>query len=862
MKLVVVESPAKAKTLESYLGAGYSVVASMGHVRDLREKTDAVQPEAGFKMTWELDSNRKRQIREITKALKGAGALLLATDPDREGEAISWHLVETLREQGALRERIEVQRISFNAVTRAAVEAALRSPREIDGDLVDAYRARRALDFLVGFHLSPVLWRKLPGARSAGRVQSVAVRLIVEREREIETFQPREHWLAFVDLTTATGDSFRARLVRMDGRKVGKFDLPNEDAARRAERVLNEAAGFVVKSVMAKPHRRKPAAPFITSTLQQEASRKLRLTAADTMRASQRLYEDGRITYMRTDGVDMVPEAAAAARALIESEYGREYVPPRSRKYRSQAKNAQEAHECIRPTNLDCSPESLSGVTADQRKLYRLIWERTVASQMADAVLERTTVEIEVLNPAGSSVAGLRASGQVLKFPGFLRLYKEGKDEVPSVDDDENGERRLPPLKEGDRPGREQVRVEQRFTKPPARFSEATLVRQLEELGIGRPSTFATILSVIQARGYAELSQRRLVPTLLGRLATAFLESYFQRYVAYDFTADLEQRLDDISGGRATRMQVLGDFWDGFSTAVGDAKDLSNRAVIDRVEEILEPVLFPARSDGVPPRTCPRCGDGRLGLRTSKNGPFLGCGNYPECKFTRSLDAEAADWPGDRDLGSGEGGAQVLVRRGPYGFYLQVSSISQDKPPKRASLPEGVDPFEIDRELALRYLALPRALGVHPETGKTVYAGIGRYGPYVRHEKTYVNVPKDESVLEVGFNRAIDLLATRTERRARSWAGRAIRELGEHPDGGPVAILEGRYGPYVKWGKVNASLPRNREPADVDMAEAMDLLVERQRKKASGARSGASGRAAPKARRAATRRAATRKREE
>ena len=703
MKVVVVESPAKAKNISSYLGSGYRVVASYGHVRDLLEKSDSVVPDDGFRMVWEVDRDADKRLSEIATSLRGADGLVLATDPDREGEAISWHLVETLRQRKALRKDTLVERISFHSVTREAVRASLESPRQVDRDLVEAYLARRALDYLVGFRLSPVLLRKLPGARSAGRVQSVAVRLAVEREREIESFKPREYWSAFVALRTAQGAVFRAGLVELGGRKIGRFSLPDEASARVAERILKEADVFEVESVEAKPVRQKPAAPFITSTLQQEASRKLRLSAAQTMRVAQTLYEAGLITYMRTDGVDMAPEAVSETRALVVESYGSRFVPKRERRYRSRAKNAQEAHECIRPTDPRCLPDQLSRLPGEQKDLYRLIWARTVASQMADAELERTTVSVNALAsgdskaPASVPSARLRASGQVVRFEGFRILYQEGTDSS----EEENGEseehsvarrdpeRRLPPLSQGDRPERDgDPDVQQHFTKPPARFTEASLVRRLEDLGIGRPSTYATILTVIRKRGYVEDSKRTIIPTFLGRLAVGFLEAHFSRYVQYDFTAELERELDEISGGRATRIGVLEAFWNDFEPAVAAATKLGVREAISGVEAVVEPVLFPPRSDGVDPRVCPKCLEGRLALRPGRSSLFLGCDRYPDCQFVRSLEAAAEgepDWLGDRDLGKDDSGTHVLVRKGPFGYYLElpraIRTVSISRPP-------------------------------------------------------------------------------------------------------------------------------------------------------------------------------------
>ena len=823
MKIVVVESPAKARNIGTYLGPDYQVLASYGHVRDLREKSDSVVPDDGFRMVWEVEPDKDKRLREIARALAGADGLLLATDPDREGEAISWHLVETLRARRALKRDMKVERITFHSVTRDAVRASLAAPREIDADLVEAYLARRALDYLVGFQLSPVLMRKLPGARSAGRVQSVAVRLAVEREREIEAFVPREYWSVTVPLRTAAGLPFRAGLAELAGKRIGRYGLPDEASADAARAVLEAAPEYVVETVAAKPTRQKPAAPFITSTLQQEASRKLRLPAAVTMRLAQDLYEAGHITYMRTDGVDMAPEAVAATRALVQERFGADFLPQRPRRYRSRARNAQEAHECIRPTEIGRMPDAIAGLRGEAKGLYGLIWERSVASQMADAVLERTVASIRAgaaAAPDAAPPARLRATGQVVRFAGFRILYQEGADATEERAGEGGGEaespRELPPMAAAEalsRPPDAPVESRQHFTRPPARFTEASLVRRLEDLGIGRPSTYATILTVIRKRGYVEDSRRTITPTFLGRLAVGFLERNFPRYVQYEFTAGLEAELDEISGGRASRIGVLDAFWKEFRPAVETALALGVREAVAGVEAGVEPLLFPPRDDGADPRRCPKCGEGRLGLRPGRKSLFLGCERYPDCRFIRSIEAAlegAPDWLGDRELGHDGDGVPVRVRKGPFGFYLQLDS----EPPRRCGLPEGVDPQEVDLATAGQWLALPRSLGSHPESGEDVQAGIGRYGPYVRAAGNYASLPKDESVLEVGLNRAVALLADRQSRASRR--AEPLRELGEHPEGGPVRIFEGRFGPYVKWGRINASRqgdrPGRRDP--------------------------------------------------
>lgn len=845
MNVVVVESPAKADTIEKYLGPDYKVLATYGHVRDLREKPDSVVTDDGFRMIWEVDSESKKRIKPIEDSLKNSDRLILATDPDREGEAISWHLVETLRERKSLKDQVDVQRVSFNSVTKQAVTEAFQHPREIDRGLVDAYIARRALDYLVGFKLSILLLRKLPGARSAGRVQSVALRLVVDRETEIEAFQPQEHWSVIAYLRTADGAVFPARLSQLHGDKIEKFTLADEAAATAAKAVLEQADAFVVSNIESKPVSRSPAPPFITSTLQQEASNKLGSSAKRTMATAQRLYEAGLITYMRTDGIDMAPEAVNAVRQQITAQFGQPYTPEQPRMYKSKAKNAQEAHECIRPTDISRTPEQIGRLPDEQRALYELIWKRTMASQMANAQLERTTATIDTADDGPA--AQLRATGQVVKFDGFQVLYpdprvdrKRQSDAPEDADDAADDNTKLPPLRQGDQPDRDRVEANQHFTKPPARYSEASLVRELESRGIGRPSTYATILSVIVDRGYVENEQRRLKPTFLGRLATAFLESRFERYVAYDFTADLEEKLDDITNGHNSYTDVLQEFWNDFEPALDEAEKLRVREAINDVEQRLEEVLFPPRQDGKDPRLCPRCNEGRLNLRLSRRtGVFLGCERYPECDYTSPIGGkDEAEWAGDRELGVDPDGKRVLVRKGPFGFYFQLGQPEGDRKPKRVSLPDGIDPSAATFDEAMQYLALPRAIGTHPESGEPVQAGIGRYGPYVLHQKVYASIPKGESVLEVGLNRAVDLLATKLSRRGggRASARTPLKELGEHPDGGVIQVLDGRYGPYVKWNGLNATLPDGMAPEAVTREEAVELLAIRaSRKRTRGA---------------------------
>ncbi|MAZ22737.1 type I DNA topoisomerase [Roseovarius sp.] len=824
MPVVVVESPAKAKTINKYLGSDYTVLASYGHVRDLPPKDGSVDPEADFDMKWEVGNDSKKHIKAIADALKDDNALILATDPDREGEAISWHLEEALRKRKVIKKDTPVSRVVFNAITKAAVTEAMQNPREIDTALVDAYLARRALDYLVGFNLSPVLWRKLPGARSAGRVQSVCLRLIVEREMEIEAFNAREYWSVKALLGTPRGQEFEARLVTLAGKKLDKYDIENATQAELAVQAVS-SRDLSVQSVEAKPASRNPSAPFMTSTLQQEASRKFGMGARQTMSAAQRLYEAGHITYMRTDGIDMAPEAVTAARDAITDRYGAEYVPGSPRIYKNKAKNAQEAHECIRPTDMTRDAAALKLTDADQRKLYDLIWKRTLACQMESARLERTTVEIG----SQDGQVGLRATGQVVLFDGFLRVYEEGRDDDVTEDDD----KRLPQIAQGDAMAKRDVTPEQHFTQPPPRYTEATLVKRMEELGIGRPSTYASIVTTIQEREYVTKDKNRLIPEDKGRIVTIFLLNFFRKYVGYEFTADLEEELDVVSAGNADYKQVLARFWRDFSVAIAETSELRITEVLDVLDAALAPTLYPPREDGSDPRICPLCGEGKLHLKTSRSGGFVGCGNYPECRYTRPIGGEAGD-NGDRVLGE-DNGDEISLRSGRFGPYVQRGEATEEnnKKPPRASLPKGWQPAEMDLDKALLLLSLPREVGPHPEDGELIEAGIGRYGPFVKHGRTYANLESVDEVFTVGMNRAVEVLAQKAARGAgRGAAAKPLKELGEHPEnGGPVNVMPGRYGPYVKWEKVNATIPKEIEPEQVTMEQAVALLAEKAAKK-------------------------------
>jgi DNA topoisomerase-1 len=882
MPVVVVESPAKAKTINKYLGDNFTVLASYGHVRDLPPKNGSVDTDNEFEMLWEIDSGSKKHVKAIADALKNDNELILATDPDREGEAISWHLQEALTLRKSIKKDTPVSRVVFNAITKTAVTEAMKNPRQVDMPLVEAYLARRALDYLVGFNLSPVLWRKLPGAKSAGRVQSVTLRIICEREMEIEAFRPREFWSVKAVLTTPAGQEFEARLTELAGKKLDKFDLGDVTKAEMAVQAV-ASRDLSVSSVEAKPASRNPSPPFMTSTLQQEASRKFGMGARQTMSTAQRLYEAGHITYMRTDGIDMAPEAVQMARDVVTDRYGDKYVPEKPRVYKNKAKNAQEAHECVRPTDMSRDASDLKLMDGDQRKLYDLIWKRTLACQMETARFERTTVEI---GSADKQVA-LRASGQVMIFDGFLKVYEEGRDDVADSDDD----KRLPQITGGDKLVKApQARMQadfnksegvaadgdvlddkdkapaagmqrkpsalladgaavlgtQHHTQPPPRYTEATLVKRMEELGIGRPSTYASIVTTIQDRGYVRREGQRLIPEDKGRLVTAFLENYFSRYIGYDFTADLEDQLDQVSAGDANYKKVLDRFWRDFSAAIAETSELRITEVLEKINDVLAPHIFPDAGDGKDPRLCPNCEIGRLSMRTARSGgAFIGCSNYPECRYTRPFgppdpEAEASAIPPDGKLLGEDNGDEIRVFKGRFGPYVQRGPQTEEVPkPPRQSIPKDWAPEELDLERAVMLLSLPRQIGPHPEDGIMVWSNIGRYGPYLKHAPstsdrggTNANLEGIDEVFTVGMNRAVQLLAEKVASRGqRGVAAAPLRELGEHPvAGGPVNVMKGKYGPYVKWEKINATIPDTIEPEEITLDQAVVLIDERAEK--------------------------------
>ncbi|NNC58538.1 MAG: type I DNA topoisomerase [Erythrobacter sp.] len=845
MQLVIVESPAKAKTIEKYLGKDFKVLASYGHVRDLPPKDGSVRPDEDFAMDWELYRDKQSRFKEIAEAAKQADRLILATDPDREGEAISWHVQELLAKRKALPAKVD--RVTFNAITKSAVTEAMGRPRELDKPLIDAYLARRALDYLFGFTLSPVLWRKLPGAKSAGRVQSVALRLIVDREREIEAFKAEEYWSVLAKLQH-DGTEFDARLVKFDGNKLGKMALGNEGSALAAKAAV-DAGRFTVEDIETKPLKRNPAPPFTTSTLQQEAARKLSFSASHTMRLAQSLYEAGAITYMRTDGVQMDGSAINACRDAIGQRFDSAYLPEKPRFYSTKAKNAQEAHEAIRPTNFTRDHVG----SGDEAKLYSLIYKRAMASQMATAQLERTTVTLR--DPTGKHE--LRATGQVVKFPGFFAVYQEGRD-----DRDDEDEGLLPVLNKGDVPAKLAVEANQHFTQPPPRFSEASLVKRLEELGIGRPSTYASTIQTLRDRDYVRMEKNRFFAEESGRLLTAFLERFFPNYVAFEFTAGMEEELDTVSDGREEYKDLLSKFWADFKPKADEVMEKMPSEVTEVLDEYLSDYLFPERADGKDPRHCPLCDKegrdgGRLALRGGRFGAFVACANYPECKFTRRFAQPGADGDeGTQDTVLGqhpETGLDIERKTGRFGPYVQMG---EGKEAKRASIPKDLDDFDL--EWAIKLLDLPRIVGAHPETGKEIEAAIGRYGPYLRHDGKYGKLTNTREVFEVGMNRAVDILAQAANRKGGG-RGKAepIKTLGEHPtSGGEIKVMPGRYGPYVTDGTTNATIPKDVKPEDVTEAQAIELIDARA---AKGPAKKKRKKAAPKKKAAAKKKPAAKK---
>ncbi|WP_332065532.1 type I DNA topoisomerase [Bartonella sp. CB189] len=832
MNIVIVESPAKAKTINKYLGSQYKVVASFGHVRDLSAKDGSVLPDENFSMKWDISTAAAKRLNEIAKAVKEADSLILATDPDREGEAISWHILNVLNQKKVLNDK-PVKRVVFNAITKKSVLDAMRNPRDIDISLVDAYLARRALDYLVGFTLSPVLWRKLPGARSAGRVQSVALRIICDRELEIEHFTKEDYWSIITHFKTIRSDDFQAKLTMFNQKKIGRLDIKSQEQADQIQLVLEEAK-YRILNIESKPTKRNPAPPFTTSTLQQAASSKLGFSASRTMQIAQKLYEGieikgetaGLITYMRTDGVQIAPEAIDSARKVIHESFGSNYIPEKPRFYSSKAKNAQEAHEAIRPTDFQRTPNDVSNfLDSDQAKLYELIWKRAIASQMRSAEIERTVIEIEAQQK--DNHANLRATGSVVRFDGFLSVYTDSKDEESN---EEQESTQLPQINTGELLKKNKVEAIQHTTEPPPRYSEASLIKKLEELGIGRPSTYASTLATLCDRGYIVIEKRKLIPDVKGRIVTAFLENFFNRYVEYSFTADLEEKLDLISDGKLFWKDVLRNFWDEFNASIANIQELRITNVLDVLNVTLAPLVFPIREDKSDTRTCPLCTDGQLSLKLGRYGAFVGCSNYPNCKYTRQLGTETEEE--NENIRNDEPvilgvdtntGKDISLRNGRFGPYIQ---LGEGKEAKRAGLPKEWKTENITLNKALSLISLPREIGIHTETGKMITATIGRYGPYLAHDGQYAPLSHVDEIFDIGINRAITVLAEKQENKIKrsKTTSAALVTLGEHPEGGTITIRDGRYGPYINWNKINVTLPKNKDPINFVLSEALELI--------------------------------------
>ncbi|MFM7680906.1 MAG: type I DNA topoisomerase [Candidatus Fonsibacter sp.] len=831
MNLVIVESPAKAKTINKYLGSDYKVLASYGHVRDLPSKNGSVDTEHDFKMIWEIDPGSKKHLKEITDYAIDADRIILATDPDREGEAIAWHLKCILEENKKIKDK-KFERVVFNEITKKAVENGISNPRDINPELVYAYMARRALDYLVGFNISPILWTKLPGSKSAGRVQSVALRLIVDREHDIELFKPQEYWTFACTFLTQQKKELNARLYSFKGNKIEKFSFKNEQEIKNVlEQIKKES--FNIASIDKKPYRRSPYAPFTTSTMQQEASKKLGFSASRTMQIAQRLYQGidfegdtvGLITYMRTDGTNISQDAVKDCRNYIDKIIGKKYLPSEARNYSGKkAKNAQEAHEAIRPTDILRTPEKMRSILdKDQAKLYELIWNRTLASQMENAEYERCTLEI--LNPSKSIT--FRATGSVQVFDGFLKLYQDVKEEDEVDKDEENDQKILPEVKINEKLENPKLNTEQHFTEPPPRFSEASLVKKLEELGIGRPSTYASIISVLSARNYVELITKRFIPTDRGKLITAFLDKLFTKYVDYNFTATLEDSLDEITTGKIEYLKVLENFWREFYKNINEVKELRTRAVLDLLNESLGDIIFDKDADGKISKKCKNCSNGELSLKNGRFGAFIGCSNYPECKFTRPLSrAKAAEQDflaEPKVFGETDNKEKIFLKKGRFGPYLQIGN--DEKNLRNVSIPKGISLDSLDLDKCKFLASLPKVLGQYPENSQDITLNVGRFGPYVKCENKSASLENPEDIFSLGLNRAITLIA---EAKPGRRTANEIKNLGEHPeDKKPVKIMKGQYGPYIKYKTINATIPDDKDPENISMEEALVLIAAR-----------------------------------
>ena len=843
MNLVIVESPAKAKTINKYLGKDYLVLASYGHIRDLPSKNGSVDPEKNFEMQWEIDSFSKKYLKEITDAVDVSDKIILATDPDREGEAIAWHVKEYLSSKKKLKDKI-LERVVFNEITKNAILKAIENPRQIDIPLVEAYLARRALDYLVGFNISPILWTKLPGSKSAGRVQSVALKLITEREHEIELFKPEEYWTLSSEFTNLDNKNILSKLSLFEGEKIERFTFKNKVEINKAIEIINKSK-FTVKDINSKVHKRNPLAPFTTSTLQQTASGKFGFGASRTMQIAQRLYQGidiegettGLITYMRTDGTQISQEAISEFRELIKGEYGKEYLPETINTYEGKkAKNAQEAHEAIRPTNINRKPNDIKKyVNADQFKLYELIWSRALSSQMNPAEFYRNSIIIS----SSDGKINFRANGSIVKFDGFLKVY-----EVPDTDDDIKNI--LPECKVGENVNILKLNDEQHFTDPPPRYSEASLVKKMEELGIGRPSTYASIISVLSTRNYVEQINKRFHPTDRGKLISAFLEKLFTKYVDYNFTADLENQLDDITSGNVKWDKVLENFWKDFYANVTSVKEKRTREVLDLLNESLGELIFDIDKDNHIDRKCKICSDGILSLKNSfRGGAFIGCSNYPECKFTRPLSkskaAAQSNLAEPKLIGQNQFGKDIFLKNGRFGPYLQYEKEIEanteikkkkgrkkilDNNVKNVSIPKGLNIDDVNLDKANFLCSLPRTLGQNPETGKDIILNVGRFGPYLKSENKSARIENVDEIFSIGLNRAITLIA---EAKPGRMSSSVIKDLGEHPeDKKPVKIMKGQYGPYIKYKSLNATIPEEKDPSEITMDDAL-ILIEKRR---------------------------------
>ena len=840
MNLVIVESPAKAKTINKYLGSDYTVLASYGHIRDLPSKNGSVDPENDFKMIWEIDSFSKKYLKEITDSAKNSSKIILATDPDREGEAIAWHVREFLEEKKLLKDK-KVERVVFNEITKKAVTSGIDNPRQIEPQLVDAYMARRALDYLVGFNISPILWTKLPGSKSAGRVQSVALRLLTEREHEIEIFKPEEFWTLNVIFEDKNKSKITSNLNQLNGKKIEKFTFKSKDDVNKAINEIKKKE-YQISDISSKIYTRNPSGPFTTSTLQQTASSKLGFGASRTMQIAQRLYQGidiegdtiGLITYMRTDGTNISKDAIETFRSYISDNFGKNYLPQSSLNYSGKkAKNAQEAHEAIRPTEISRNPESLKKyLSSDQYKLYNLIWSRALSSQMESAKFDRKTITITSKDTENI----FKASGSVLKFDGYLKLT--------SVEGENENEKILPDVEKGNVNINEFI-DEQHFTQPPPRYSEASLVKKLEELGIGRPSTYASIISVIANRGYADIENKRFFPTDRGKLLSAFLEKLFTKYVDYDFTAKLEDQLDDITSGKENWIKVLEQFWKDFNLNVSNVKEKRTREVLDLLNESLGSLIFEVDKEGKIDRKCQLCNQGQLSLKNSfRGGAFIGCSNYPECKFTRPLSkskaAQQLTLAEPKLIGQNDFGKDIFLKNGRFGPYLQFEKEiieeenkikkrkkvkKKDDNIKNVSIPKGIDYKIIDLDKAKFLCSLPISLGKNPENDKDITLNVGRFGPYLKCENKSARLENVDELFSIGLNRAITLIAEAKPGRISS---ALIKDLGEHPeDKKPVRIMKGQYGPYIKYKSLNATIPEEKDPTELTMEEALILIEKR-----------------------------------